>query len=934
MRWRRPGIFSLTGAALALGCVITAAAASLAFMNLLQDEEAAFGVEIGAIKDNLVQRLAAADEVLHGMRMLFDASSAVDVDEFEVIGSDTVANYSFIKAVMYLPHIADDERDSFEKTQREEGYPTFSINTFRDGKYVPAERRPRYFPIVYFEPFSPLASQQLGLDLFEQAEMQAYLQQAIDSGVATAAIPAQAPQVDEYLVFRAIYADKPTASLNAVAERRKLISGFVAIKVNAQKLLSLDKIDHRVSVAVAARPILDPGKRVELLKYDAATGVKDGPWLFGVLKRERDVLIGEQHYVFKYQRYLHWEDFNYRLLFVVLLAGSLFTWLLWSLARSTQARADDLKRRNQEIEQLVELRTQELATAKERAQVTLESIADGVITADAQGVIDYLNPVAEHLSGWSEQEAVGKPITDLFKVFDEKTLQEVANPVLLCLGNGLPFMRQENTIFTNRNGENIAINESAAPIRDRSGQVTGVVLVFHDVSSARKLSQQMSWQATHDALTGLPNRIMLIDYLESALEFAAQGGQTLAVMFLDLDRFKIVNDTLGHDVGDGLLREVAERLKEGLRGSDVVGRLGGDEFLIIASEIKDSNAVELMASRLLKVFHKPFTLGQSEFFASTSIGISMFPEDGTTPEVLMKKADSAMYRVKTQGKNNYGFYSKEADQGTQERFSLEADLRHALERQELVLHYQPQVSVRTGEVTGFEALIRWHHPGRGMIPPLEFLPLAEEIGLIVAIGDWVMREACRQNQAWQQAGLAKVVVAVNIAHAQFMRPTLPAEVKQVLQDTGLAPQFLELELTESILAANAEEAVTRLKELKMAGIKLSIDDFGTGYSSLFYLKNFPLDSVKVDRCFIKDIETDHHDAEITTAIIAMSHSLKLAVVAEGVETAAQLDFLRQKDCDTIQGYFYSPAVPAEQARAMLEQPLAGRSLNSVGAAEK
>jgi EAL domain-containing protein (putative c-di-GMP-specific phosphodiesterase class I) len=285
-----------------------------------------------------------------------------------------------------------------------------------------------------------------------------------------------------------------------------------------------------------------------------------------------------------------------------------------------------------------------------------------------------------------------------------------------------------------------------------------------------------------------------------------------------------------------------------------------------------------------------------------------------------------MYRVKTQGKNNYGFYSEEADQRTQERFSLEADLRHALERQELVLHYQPQVSARTGEVTGFEALIRWHHPSRGMIPPLEFLPLAEETGLIVEIGDWVMREACRQNQAWQQAGLAKVVVAVNIAHAQFMRPTLPAEVKQVLQDTGLAPQFLELELTESILAANAEEAATRLKVLKMAGIKLSIDDFGTGYSSLFYLKNFPLDSVKVDRCFIKDIETDHHDAEITTAIIAMSHSLNLAVVAEGVETATQLDFLRQKDCDTIQGYFYSPAVPAEQARAILEQPLAGKSL--------
>ncbi|MDO8931490.1 MAG: EAL domain-containing protein [Rhodocyclaceae bacterium] len=934
MGWHIYGIFSLTRSALALGFVITAAVVSLAFMSLIQDAEADFGVEVGAIKDNLVQRLTSANEVLHGMRMLFDASSSVDVDEFQIVGSDTVENYSFIKAVMYLPYIADDERDYFEKAKHEEGYPTFSINTLRDGRYVPAERRPYYFPILYFEPFSPSASQLLGLDLFGQPEMQAYLRHAIDSGVATAAIPTKATHADEYLVFKAIYADKPKANPDPVGERRNLISGIVAIKVDARKLLSLDRIDHKMSLAVAARPILDATKLVGLFRRDPMAGGSGGQWILGALARDRDVVIGEQHFVFKYRRSLYWDDLNYKLLFGALFVGALFTLMLWSLARSVQARADDLKRRNREIQQLVELRTQELATEKERALVTLESIADGVISADAKGVIDYLNPVAERLSGWPEQEAVGKPIADLFKVFDEKTLQEIANPVLQCLSNGLPFMRQGNTIFVNRNGENLAINESAAPIRDRSGQVTGVVLVFHDVSGARKLTQQMSHQATHDALTGLPNRILLQDHLDSTLELAAQTGRALAVMFLDLDRFKVVNDTLGHAVGDRLLREVAERLKECLREGDIVSRLGGDEFVIVTSEIKDNSAIEMMAGRLLKVFHKPFALGQSEFFSSTSIGISVFPEDGTTADVLMKKADSAMYRVKAQGKNNYGFYSKEADQRTKERFSLEADLRRALERQELVLHYQPQVSAKTGDVTGFEALIRWNHPIRGMIPPLEFLPLAEETGLIVEIGDWVMREACRQNRAWQQAGLPKVTVAVNIAHAQFMRPTLPAEVKQVLQDTGLAPQFLELELTESILAGNAVEAATRLNELKEAGVKISIDDFGTGYSSLFYLKNFPLDSVKIDRCFIKDIETDHHDAEITTAIIAMSHSLNLTVIAEGVENATQLDFLRQKDCDTIQGYFYSPAVPAEQAQTFLGKPLAARIPNSVGAAEK
>lgn len=915
MRWRHESSFPLVGLACALGFAITGGLLSLAFKDLLQEEEAAFGVEVGKLKDSLVQRLTVADELLHGMRMLFDASSAVDVDEFQVIANDALANNPFIKAMMYLPYITDGERDYFEKSKHEEGYPTFGINALSGEEYVPAKRHPHYFPIVYFEPFTPLTSRQLGLDLFGEPELRRYLQQAIDSAASTPALVTQTDQVDEYLLFKAVYADKPKPDTDVVAERRKLISGIVAIRVDARRLLDADmRIDHRVSVAVYARPVLDPGRRVALFKHASARGYG----MYGSLAREREVAIGEQRFLVKFGRELHWGDFSYKLPAAALLAGLVFTSVLYFLARSIKARAADLQRRNREIQQLVEQRTRELASEKERALVTLESIADGVITADASGIIDYLNPVAEQLSGWAEQEAVGKPIVSLYKVFDETTREELANPVLSCLSSGLPFLRQEKTVFINRHGDAVAINESAAPIRDGNGQIAGVVLVLHDVSSARKLTQQMSYQATHDALTGLPNRILLLDHLRAALELARQTGRSLAVMFLDLDRFKIVNDTLGHDVGDGLLREVADRLKACLREGDIVSRLGGDEFVIVTSAIKGNNSIQLMAERLLKAFHSPFKLGQSEFFASTSIGISVFPEDGATAEALMKNADSAMYRVKAQGKNNYGIYSKDADHRSQERFSLEADLRHALERRELAVHYQPQVSTSTGNVTGFEALVRWNHPCRGMIPPLEFLPLAAETGLIVDIGDWVMREACRQNRAWQELGLPRVTVAVNLAHEQFVRPTLLGSVQAALRDTGLDPCFLELELTESILADNAPEAARRLGELKAAGVKLSIDDFGTGYSSLYYLKSFPLDSVKIDRCFIKDIETDRNDAEISAAIIAMSHSLNLNVIAEGVENKIQLDFLRQKGCDTIQGFYISPAVPPEQAMAFLE----------------
>ncbi len=914
----------LDGLALVLGLAITAGLVNLAVKGLVQDEEASFGIEIGAVKDSLVQRLTSVDEMLHGMRLLFDASKSMDADAFQIVGNDALTTNALAKEVMYLQRIASDERDAFEQAKHAEGYPSFRINNQRNGEYLPADRHALHFPIVYFEPFTPLTSKRLGLDLLSEAETRTFVQRAIDTGVATAAIDARAAATDEYLVFQAIYADKPKPGLDVVTERRQLVSGVVAVKVDTRRLLDMSRtLNPNMSVAVCARPALDPDQCVGLARQAPSNAESNENWIFGTLTRNRDVVIGAQHFVVRFRQTLHWQDLKFQSLLFALLAGAVFTMMLVSLARSIRARADVLQRRNADIQQVVQQRTHELTAAKERALVTLESIADGVVTADANGIIDYLNPVAERLSGWSEKDLVGRSIADLFKVLDEITGQEVENPALGCLRSGIPVLHHEKSLFMDRRGDTVAINESAAPIRDASDRITGLVLVLHDVSKARRLSQQMSFQATHDALTGLPNRTRLTEHLQASLQAAEANGRSLAVMFLDLDRFKIVNDTLGHDAGDQLLREVARRLKSCVREGDIVSRLGGDEFVIVTRSVGLRAAVQQMAARLLQAFHDPFRVGASEFFTSASIGIALFPENGTTSEGLLKNADATMYRVKAQGKNNYGFYDERTDHRAGERLSLETEMRHALDRGEMVVHYQPQFSAGDGAITGFEALVRWLHPVRGLLAPKDFLPLAEETGFIADIGDWVMHEACRQNRAWQDAGLPQVTVAVNIAHKQFMQSSLVNDVRRVLERTGLEARFLELELTEGILADNAVDAARRLAELKRVGVKLSIDDFGTGYSSLFYLKNFPLDGVKIDRCFIKDLESDPRDAEISAAIIAMSHNLKLTVLAEGVETAGQLEFLRRKGCDLIQGFLFSPAVPADEAEAFLRDAAAG-----------
>jgi diguanylate cyclase (GGDEF)-like protein len=446
----------------------------------------------------------------------------------------------------------------------------------------------------------------------------------------------------------------------------------------------------------------------------------------------------------------------------------------------------------------------------------------------------------------------------------------------------------------------------------------GIVLSLRILQQTKRAEARVRHIAFHDELTALPNRLMFSRCLDQALSRHGRAGTQLAILFMDLNRFKVINDSLGQEVGDALLCRVADRLRTQSRRGDTVARMGGDEFAVLIEDPEDLVDISACAQRLVEHLSAPYMLGRKECRVTLSIGISVFPGDGTDSQLLLKAADVAMYRAKGTGRNNCLFYSPSMNVHTAERLQLESDLAHALERGEFLLHYQPKVETTTGLITGTEALLRWNHPLRGLIPPLEFIPLAEETGLIVPIGEWVLATACARNKAWQDHGRARLTVAVNLSARQFSDPLLLAKLTRIISASGLDPSSLELEITESTVMLDGDCAVAVLEGLKSIGVQIAIDDFGTGYSSLAYLKRFPIDTLKVDRSFIRDIPGNSGDKNITKAIIVMAHSLKLKVVAEGVETEGQMKFLRTQRCDAVQGYLLYRPLPEAEVAAVLE----------------
>ena len=443
------------------------------------------------------------------------------------------------------------------------------------------------------------------------------------------------------------------------------------------------------------------------------------------------------------------------------------------------------------------------------------------------------------------------------------------------------------------------------------------MVIFEDVTERERAEERARFLATHDDLTGLPNRGTFGKAVNDAIKAGRRYDQLFAVLFIDLDRFKNINDTLGHAAGDVLLIETAKRLKECIRDSDVIARIGGDEFVVLLREISDQSKVAIVARKILSAVVKSLTIQGQECWISASIGISMFPADAQNDESLIKNADAAMYLAKEEGRNCFRFHFQEITSQSIERLQLEASLRRALERSELLLHYQPKQDLVRGGISGVEALLRWQHPDLSLLPPSRFIPLAEETGLIVPIGKWVIETACAQNVAWQRQGLPALRIAVNLSPRQFADPSLLSDIEDALKKSGMAPELLELEITESTVMQNIERAMRLLKAIKGLGVMLAIDDFGTGYSSMSLLKKFPIDVLKIDRSFVREITSNSEDKAIADAIIALGRALNLTIVAEGVETAAQKALLRAHNCDQVQGYLISKPVPADEFAAFL-----------------
>jgi diguanylate cyclase (GGDEF)-like protein/PAS domain S-box-containing protein len=571
------------------------------------------------------------------------------------------------------------------------------------------------------------------------------------------------------------------------------------------------------------------------------------------------------------------------LLFVFLSLG--VAWLVQRAWRRQAAALQALEQANRTLED-----------EKQLNQTIVRSSPFAIYTRDRYGSVTAWNPAAEKLFGWRAEQIVGKPLLTV-PAGRERETKALRDRVLAgesIIDVEVQRQRKDGTLFD--------LSTTLAPLRDASGAVTGYLAIASDISERKASEKRIEFLAYRDVLTGLPNRLLLLDRFSQAMHQADRTNSQIALLFLDLDNFKTINDSLGHAVGDALLKEVAQRLLGCVRESDTVSRQGGDEFLVVLPDLRGMDAITPVLQKIRDQLQLPFECDGHELTTSASIGIALYPDDGRDFDTLLKKADTAMYQAKDAGRNGYRFFDAQMNVTAVEHLRLKSGLRRALERGEFELHYQPQIELASGRLIGVEALLRWNHPEHGTMAPARFIPVAEDSGLIVPIGEWVILQACRQAVAWQRAGLPALVMAVNLSAVEFKRGDVEHKVTRALQDSGLDPHRLELELTESVLIHNTEQVLATVQRLKRLGVTLSIDDFGTGYSSLSYLKRFEVDKLKIDRSFVRDLATDEDDAAIIRAIIQMARSLGLRTIAEGVEDAGLLARLQAFGCDEAQGY--------------------------------
>jgi diguanylate cyclase (GGDEF)-like protein/PAS domain S-box-containing protein len=907
-----------------------------------QGQALQFKQEAGLRINAVAGGLSDAIEQLMVVNQLFNTVGIVSREQFHSFTAPLLARYPELHALSFQRLVSAAERPAYEQAMRRHT-PAFAITDMSEQRQLPARRRPHYNVVEYIEPARGNEAA-LGLDTAAMLTYGDARSRSRRNGRATATGLMSLVQYQGFhtgfLVLAPVY--RHGAAQASGAERERAVIGETAAVFRVDHLIHtllgaarlLDRPGMSINIYAAAsaqpaqlafsngsapRPPAARGSAAALLPawllYDhpaplnSVFNVAGEPWFIEVTQEPRAFVHGHTGSL-------------YALLGGVLasvLAAAYIVSLVScrsTIERVAGERTAALQFANLRLSEDLALRKRSEKALRLREKV-IEVSANAVLICSAEGpdyAVEYVNPAFEAITGYSAAEVIGKSLTSMQGAgHDQQNIAEISA--------ALREQREGHAVLRNyrKDGSGYWNDLFIAPVRDDAGLISHFVVAQYDISAVMRFEAELQYQAGHDALTGLANRHLLAERLSGAIAEAARAGAGLWVVFVDLDRFKYVNDTLGHEAGDAMLRVLGERLKGAVGEADTVARMGGDEFVLVLPGDPGDGAGLRVLQRITEAIAEPLLIQSHEFFVTCSLGVAVYPDDGASADVLTKHADIAMYRAKELGRNNYQFYCAAMNARTLERLQIEADLRHALERDELVLHYQAQIDVASGAIVGMEALLRWEHPLLGMVSPLRFIGLAEETGLIIPIGAWVIRTACLQNMAWQAAGLGHLRVAVNLSARQFTGKDLLASVAGALDESGLAPRYLELELTESMVMSDVDSAITILRRLKELGVHIAIDDFGTGYSSLSYLRRFPIDVLKIDQSFVSDIALGADGAAIVVSIISLAHSLRLKVIAEGVETAGQLAFLHEHGCDEVQGYLFSRPVGALAFGQLLEQ---------------
>ncbi|WP_198118683.1 bifunctional diguanylate cyclase/phosphodiesterase [Massilia rhizosphaerae] len=925
---RRRLPFSLTlaatltlGGGLAATAVLTVAVSRLEYDNKSLVFEQGAEVRVAALR----QGMDEAVEVLNVTNQLFTTVQPVTRAQFHDFTTPLLQRNPYIRAFNFHRVVQGGERAAFEADLRQ-FQPGLVLREMHGAARVPAPERARYYVVDYLEPMQGNEAA-LGLDVGGNRHVMDALARAQASG--RAAITdvlriAQEPGAPSFEVLMPVYSQGG----HLLGDTAAVIAVPTLVKAALARAGLLD--DHSIQLRFYGGSRTDPAHLVYASHDTAPSAPPFALMAAGYTGRAVSTFTvgGQSWTVEAIAAPRPWLADH--LGSTLLAAGGILSILLLTAfvqaagqrARKVQElvreRTADLKLTNQRLidDVLARKRTEKaLQESEQRFRQLVAMSSDWYWEQDEEFRFTHVTGDFTEKSGIGTERVLGRRRWDYVPALAET---ELGRDHIATLEAHEPFRNLEYRVVDD-NGEERWFCINGQPIFDETGTFTGYRGTGSDITARKVTEQRVHHVAQHDVLTGLPNRSLLQDRLGQAVAYATRSGHQVWVMLIDLDRFKFVNDSMGHKAGDVLLMTVAARLRSSLRDTDTVARLSGDEFVVILSEHADQPLAPDIVQRVMDSVAQPVMLGTKEFFVTCSIGVAAFPSDGTPAENLIEHADIAMYRAKKLGRNNFQFYTPAMNEESLERVRIESALRNALDRDEFVLHYQPQVDLQTGRIVGMEALIRWKHPELGMVPPSRFIGIAEETGLIVPIGAWVMRAACAQNKAWQDAGLGKLRVAVNLSARQFSAADLVPGIEAVLNDTGLEPSCLELELTESLFMSDVTPAVELLHRMKSLGINLSIDDFGTGYSSFSYLSRFPIDVLKIDRSFVNDITHDANDAAIVASIIALAHNLRLSVIAEGVETAEQLDYLRHQGCDEMQGYYFSKPLPAHEFEQLLRQ---------------